>query len=270
MSNRNSEQRPEKQELTPKDIGKKLGLLRGLQTVIKVIPLLLIVVVIIYYILDGPPPFFPIEVHPPYSSPQPSILDTQSSQFPEPAFVILGEYKSELYTFNRGVKKVYAYNTTDYKERPVCKLAEFDAFWWHKSGKVSILSHTYNTLGSIYILDLTQNPSELTLITDRESNQYFPRTLSVENSLPMVWAEAGDAIAFVARDVRNNMESLFIFDMTSQKLIYTPARNLERISSVVWVDGDKHLALVAISDGQENRYLVDRLGGGFIVWNIID
>jgi len=231
--------------------------------------LIIILVATVLYALNGQP-LFPIETRLPYASSQQPILETQPLQFPEPAFIVLGDYNGKFYTFNRGVKKVYVYDPTNEKEDQVCSLVEFDAFWWHNSGKVLVLSHAYDTLGSIYVLDLAQSKPKPILITNRETAPQFPRNLSMVSSLPLAWAESGDAIAFVAQDVKNNTESLFIFETTSNQLVYTPARNLERISSIIWTEGDKQLALVAISDGQENRYFVDRQGGQFAIWNIKD
>ncbi|MBN1886475.1 MAG: hypothetical protein JW850_00730 [Thermoflexales bacterium] len=230
--------------------------------------LVLIVVVVVAYALDWPP-LAQINAYSPSTLQQPADL-TRSPGLPEPAFVVLGEYNDEIYTFNRGVKRVYAYSGQTHKERQICSLAEFEAFWWHSSGKVLVLSRAYNPLGSLYLLDLASSSPKPSLITDRESDPRFPRSLSLEASLPLAWAKAGDKIAFVARDAQNNAESLFIFEIANTQLIYTPARNLGRISSLVWVEGDKKIALVAISDGQENRYLVEQSGGGFTAWTIQD
>ena len=226
---------------------------------------LLVIVAALFYLLNGQP-LIPI-------TPQSSVAFSQSSglaptpPLPDPAFVILGESNGEVFTFYKGIKKIYAFNPTVHSERPVCDLFEFDDFVWHSSGKLLVLSHANNTLGSIYILDLTQKNPVPFLVTDRESALHFPRNLKVASPLPMSWSDSGDAITFVAQDIQNNTESLFVFDLTSKQLIYTPARNLARISSVVWLNADKQLALVAVSDGQETRYIMDRVGSGFTTWN---
>jgi len=226
-----------------------------------------ILVAAVFYALKGQP-LFPIEITSPAST-TPSV-DQVVDFSPEPAFVILGEYDDEIFIYNRGVKKLYAYDLTTRKERKVVSFAGFDTFAWHESGKVALLSQVHNVLGAIYILDLTQPAPEPVLITDRESETGFPRNLRLDPSLPLNWSKRGERIAFVAREIQDNSESLFVYDVTTGQLVYTPARNLDRITSAVWVSKDEQLALVIISDGQEGRYSVNWDGGNFGPWNVTD
>jgi len=242
-------------------LGEKLGCIGWF------VLLVAILVAAVFYALKGQP-LFPIEVTSPAST-TPSgdqVVDFS----PEPAFVILGEYDDEVFIYNRGVKRLYAYDRTTQKERKVVSFADFDTFAWHESGKVALISQARNVLGAIYILDLTQAPPESVLITDRESDPGFPRNLRLDSSLPLNWSTSGERIAFVARDIQDNSESLFVYDVTTERLVYTPARNLDRITGAVWVSKGEQLALVIINDGQEGRYSVNWDGGEFCPWEITD
>jgi len=223
----------------------------------------------VFYVSNGEP-FFPIGAQPPKASQSPADA-IEDTVYPEPAYVILGQYKDQIFSYNSGVRKLYEYNSKTHEEKPVCRLAQFDASYWHESGKIALVSRAHNMLGNIYILDAisqTISTCEPVLITDRESMAGFPRDLRVDTSLPLAWSEAGEKIAFVAQDTQDNKESLFIYDLNDETLIYTPARNLDRITSIVWVNADQQLTLVVINDGQEGRHFVDADGGGFVPWDV--
>ena len=263
--------------------------------------LLTIIMVATYFYIEDGQPLIKLPASPSTSLSAQANPANQATPSAEPAFVLLGEYKGEVYTYNNGTKRVYAYKIADKTEREVCKLVEFDDFSWHTSGKLLVISRRHSTLGGIYLLDLnppknasqqqaaaagqsqTDFKPEPVLLTNREAEPYFPRNLSIERDLPLVWAVSGKSFAFVARDIKDNTHSLFIFNLDNQqnnsqnpnqptnqntnKLIYTPARNFEHITDMVWIKNDTELVFTGINDGQENRYCVNRSGGNFRTWD---
>lgn len=225
--------------------------------------LAIIIVATLFYLGKGKP-LIELPVSPPPSSAQQANPSNQAAPIAEPAFILLGEYGGNVYTYKQREKKVYVYNWKD-KEEPVCKLVDFDIFRWHSSGKLLVISRRNNTQGGIYLVDLTNKQNaqpEQVLITDREAAPYFPRNLSIEESLPLAWSDKGESFAFVARDIHDKTQSLFIYNLVDKqqnaaqptnppvsqntdKLIYTPARHFERITDLVWIKNDSELVFTA-------------------------
>ncbi|MCI5157315.1 MAG: hypothetical protein D3906_02555 [Candidatus Electrothrix sp. AUS1_2] len=263
--------------------------------------ILVLIVVATQFYIQNVKPFFPLPAPSSASSTQQANSTKQAAPSVEPAFVLLGEYKGEVYTYNKGTKRVYAYKIEGKAEREVCKLVEFTSFLLHKDGKLLVVSSRHSTLGGIYLLDLnppknasqqqaaaagqsqTDFKPEPVLLTNREADPYFPRNLSIESDLPLVWGTTGCRFAFVARDIHDQTQSLFIYNLDNQqcpaqttsppvsqntdKLIYTPARHFERITDLVWIKNDTELVFTGINDGQENRYRVNCSGGNFRTWD---
>jgi hypothetical protein len=245
---------------------------RNFSRIVTVFIIVAVLVGAVFYALDGEPICSSIIAQ--FQQASQSTADaTEDFVYPEPAYVILGQHKDKIFSYNSGVGELYEYESITHTERSVCRLAQFDAFHWHESGKVVLVSRAHNILGNIYALNVisqTKSTCEPILVTDRESMTGFPRNLRVDASLPLAWSETGEKIAFVAQDTQDEKESLFIYDLNDEKLIYTPARNLDRITSIVWVNADQQLTLVVINDGQEGRHFVDADGGGFAPWEVLD
>lgn len=231
----------------------------------------------IFYALQSKP-FHPLSEPTPYLTSTTTLLTTSTATNVaslEPAFIILGQYDGKIYTFNTGIGKIYSYDpaTTDHKDQEVTSAPKFETFLWHDSGKVLLVSDAENLFGNIYLLDLTQPSPKPILLTQREAPSNFPRDLEIDGLLPMSWSLDGNAFTFVARDASDKREWLLIYELSSQKFIYTPARSMDRISSPIWITRSLTstgtidlLTFVAISGGQEDRYFVDRSGGGFEKW----
>jgi len=190
-----------------------------------------------------------------------------------PTFSILGVYSNTLFVFNQSVSRIYAYDATalDKPGQEIAFVPNFNTFLWHSTGKLLFSSNAQNALGNIYFLDLSQSitqsaptQTKSVLITDREDAPHFLPNLQIEDSLPLIWSENGDAIAFVARDINDSKEWLMIYNLGSLQFTYTPAHSMESINSLVWVEDT--LTFVGISNGREALYWVDISGGNFSRW----
>jgi hypothetical protein len=239
--------------------------------------LLVLILVAAYFYIEGGQPLVQIDALPASSTQKSSRASPTVTGPSESTFVILGQYGGRIFTFNSVFDKIYAYDPQTSGERQIATVPEFETFLWHDSGKIALVSDAYSAQGNIYLLDLTQaltqpitsslgSDLEPVLVTNREVTPNFPRDLQVDGSLPMAWSQDGETIAFTARDINSNEESLFLYDVAEEKLAYTTAQNLDRISSILWVADT--LTFVAIDNGQEDRYSIERSGAGFAKWVI--
>lgn len=248
------------------------GAIQKLPTLAIWLMILIITIAIVFYYLRGDKPFFPIDttnISPSVPVPTDTLSDVRS---PQTTFIILGQYDNELYTYIKGVKKIFAYSLdpNNSEERPVVSAPEFEKFLWNE-GQLVFVSRADNSLGNIYVFDLTRNPPEPELPTQRENAPNFPPNLQVDNESQLAWSQNGELIAFTARSIENKRESLFIYKLGTLQLTYTPARDMDKISSLLWITNTltttvDTLSFVAISNGQENRYFIDSTGGGYSSW----
>jgi hypothetical protein len=236
--------------------------------------ILIVLVAAIFYALGGQP-LFPINGPSPSLIQHPTNSGPQATVAPTPTFIILGQFGGEVFTYNSSVDKIYGYSfdVNNRQEREIIRVPEFEKFLWHAPAKLLLISRAENALGNIYLYNLTQPHSEPELPTRREDAPNFPPNLRVDSASELAWSQDGDLIAFTARDIESDKETLFIYAPGHPQLIYTPARAMDSISSLLWITNTLTtttgiLSFVAISDGQEDRYFVDRSGGGFTKWMV--
>lgn len=236
--------------------------------------ILLILIATIFYVWDGRPVFSIGGA----SSSTRFVLQPKGNQEivpPISTFMILGQYNSEVYSYNNGVDKIYAYNPDpgNPQEREVVTVPKFEKFLWHNQGKLLLISRIENMLGNVYVLDLTLQKPAFELPTRREDVPNFPPNLQVDNESQVAWSQDSELIAFTAHNIESRRESLFIYRLGTMQLTYTPARDMDKISSLLWITNTltttaDTLSFVAISDGQEKRYSIDSTGGGYSPWKL--
>jgi hypothetical protein len=236
---------------------------RGFISNVVILLLVLLIILAIYFFVTGRDPLLLVkDLSSPILTPTPEVNTTP---IPEPDLLILGQHNKEVFTFDKDTGQIQA-RTTNSISRPVAKAPGFEKFLWHETGKLLLISAADNPLGNIYLFDLAEQDPQPEIPTARETSPNFPRMLQIDGELPVSWSQDGGEIAFVVRDQNDKKEWLFIYEVGSSppQLIYTPARSMDRISSLLWITDT--LIFVGVSNGQEALYRVNYDGGEFQEW----
>jgi len=177
---------------------------------------------------------------------------------PQTLYEVLGTYQHQVYFFNRSTQKVYRYDPQTKQEKEAFDLVPYETFVWSPSrDKIVFVSSARNSLGNLYVVDLTEPTPQPKLITEREAGINFPSNVIIRGDLPLTWSGNNDRIAFVVRKQTEEKDALFVIAADGSDYYRLPEK--ERITSLAWAN-DK-IIFVALENGREKRFVVNFDGG---------